>query len=115
MPGAVLIQCEALRWPVPGRKAKIDIANIAFPAQGAKMEIIVGEFSVDLEVKGFRHKQGPTPPAGLQLDGADLLFGGDLEEFFEADFMPQLGGAFRAGVYTGAATDALIMGVFENS
>ena len=43
----------------------MEIPDIGFPAERAKMEIFVGEFLADLKVEGFRHKKGPASLAGL--------------------------------------------------
>ena len=98
---------------VPGGELYDGIPYVGLSAIGAELEIIVLKGLMDLSHKWLWHKKRSTPDAGFKLNSPDLLLSEDPCKIFGADLMSQFSCIFGTGLYAGAATNALIMGVVE--
>ena len=99
--------------PVPWWELHNGIPYVGLSAIWTELEIIVLERLMDLSHKGLRHKKRAAPAAWFQLYGPDLLLSEDLGKPPGAELVSQFSSVFWTGLNARAATDALIMGVFE--
>ena len=100
---------------MPRRQSTVQVDKVGFSAGRAEEKVVFREGAIDFIKQGLGHKKGAASRAGLHLHRSDLLPGDDLEKPSEADFVPEFRRVFGTGVDAGAATNALIVGVGENS
>jgi len=89
--------------------------HVRLSAVGTEEKILVLKGFRDFGNKGLRYKVGAAFLAHLHFHGPYRLLRKNLEKALQADFMPQFGSVFRAGVHAGAAANALVMRIVEDS
>ena len=91
------------------------ICMISLPTCGTGMKIFIFKCFFDLVEQRLRDKQAPTNLTKFHPHVPDFLFFDNLEQSFQAVFMPQFRRIFGAGIDTRPAADALVVGITEDS